>query len=441
VVLRLRFLLVAFAFLGLGLAQSEKPLLAGGTLLKAVYPGGFGVSYVTAEPLARALGLAYWEDDGQVILGLGARRIRFVVSPVPRAKSALKKLVTAERPSALRDCDGVRVPLRYTARALGAVYSGSEASLRVLLPEAGLRGITHRVEGGRDVVVLRFSRDLNVRAAGGAEWWLLGARAPEQLRDVQGLYLSRLRFVPGPYGTRLVLEGAAGWPVETAYFPGEVRFYVGPRTQASAPRKPLVVIDPGHGGADAGARYGNLTEKEIVLKVARETAQRLGRRGYRVVLTRDRDRNVSTFERAQWAARADVFVSVHLAGARGVPGGPVIYRYTTARNDVPLFVARARTLLDRGGYPPVLRRFARSSSEVAAFSDAVEEEFGRIGLTSRRAQTPLFLLEHAPGAALLVELGSLGNATDRARLTNAAQQSAYAQVLERAVVRFLGGRP
>ena len=429
-------LLFAAAF-----AQTEKPLLAGGTLLSAVYPGGFGVSYVEAEPLARALGLVYWQDQGQLILGLGARRLRFVVTPTPRSRSLLKKLVTAARPPALREGGRTLVPLRYAARALGAVYSGSEASLRVLLSEAELRGMQHFVRDGRDVVVLKLSRDANAVKDGPGSWWLLGLRTGEQTREVQGLYLSRLRFEPGPYGARIALEGAAGWPVEVAYFPSEVRFYVGPKATAASARKRLVVIDPGHGGADAGVRYGNLTEETIVLKVAREAAARLKQQGYRVVLTRDGDRDPSPYERAQWAARADVFLSLHLAGGSAAPGGPVIYRYTGTRTDVPVFVARARTLLDRGGYRSVLRRYARSSAEVAALSDAVEEELGRIGLTARRAETPLFLLEHAPGAALLVELGSLTNPTDRARLANAAQQSAFAQVLARAVVRYLGGRP
>lgn len=434
-----RSILAALFLLGAALAQSEKPLLAGGTLLKAVYPGGFGVSYVEAEPFARALGLSYWQEGGQLILGLGPRRLRFVVTPVPRSKTLLKKMVTSERPPALLDGDRTLVPLRFTARSLGAVYSGSEASLRVLLPEAELRGVLHVVEGGRDVVVLTLSRDVNAAPDAGG-WWLLGVRAGEQVRDVQGLYLSRLRFEPGPYGARVVLEGASGWPVEVAYFPGEVRFYVGPKPEVALRRKRLVVLDPGHGGSDPGVRYGNLTEKAIVLKVAREAAERLRRMGYDVVLTRDGDHDVSPYERAQWAARADVYIAVHLSGGRTAPGGPVIYRYTGVRGDVPVFVARARTLLDRGGYRAVLRRYARSSDEVAALSDAVEEELGRIGLTSRRAETPLFVLEHAPGAALLIELGSLANATDRARLANAAQQSAYAQVIARAVGRFLGGR-
>ena len=436
-----RAVLALVMLFAVALAQTEKPLLAGGTLLKAVYPGGFGVSYVEAKPLARALGLTYWQDQGQLFLGLGARRVRFVVTPAPRSRSSLKKLVTTELPPALLVDGRTLVPLRFVARALGAVYSGSAASLRVLLPEADRQAVRHFVKDGRDVVILSFSRDVNAVQDGPGAWWLLGVRGHEEVREVQGLYLSRLRFEPGPYGARLVFEAASDWPVEVAYFPREIRFYVGPKTATSPARKRLVVLDPGHGGADNGVRYGNLSEKEIVLKVAREASARLRRLGYAVVLTRDDDRAVSPFERAQWAAQADVFLSLHLAGGSTAPGGPVIYLYTGTRADVPVFVARARTLLDRGGYRSVLQRYARSSAEVARLSDAVEEELGRIGLTARRAETPLFLLEHAPGAALLVELGSLTNPTDRARLTNAAQQSAFAQVLARAVVRYLGGRP
>ncbi len=427
--------------LGSVLAQSTKPLLIGGALLEAVYPGNFGVSYVEARPFARALGLAYWEDEGQVILGLGPRRLRFVVAPLPGSKSTLKKLVTAAVPAALRDQDRVLVPLRYVSKAMGALYSGSEASLRVLLPEARLRSLEHRVDGGRDVLVLRTDRDLNAVQAQDSGWWLIGLRVEEGMRELTGLYLRSVRFAPGALGARVVLDGAAGWPQSVAYFPSEVRFYVGPAPEDQDSERPLIVIDPGHGGADDGARYGSLSEKEIVLKVAREAARRLQAMGYRTVLTRDDDHDPGPFARAQWAAKADVFVSVHLAGSPVVPPGPVIYRFALARKGLPVFVERARTLLDRGGYQPILRRFAASPAAVGRFNDLLEAELGRIGLTARRAETPLYLLEHAPGAALLVELGSLRNATDRARLSNAAQQSAYAQVIARAVARYLGGQP
>lgn len=436
-----RYCLIMLLIFGIVIAQGEKPLLVGGSLLTAVYPGGFGISYVEAEPFAKALGLSFWQDDGQVILGLGSHKIRFLITAAPSSKTALKKLVTSANPPALRRGDAVIIPLRYASRALGAIYSGSEASLRVVLPEAELVGVTHLLGDGRDVIALKLTRDVNVYG-GDEEWWIFGLRTSGHVRDVQGLYLSRLRFEPSPYGTRFVMEGALGWPVEVVSFPGEVRFYIGPKPEQQSTRRiPLVVIDPGHGGYDVGARYGNLTEKDIALRVAREVGALLKRRGYRVALTRERDQDVSPFQRAQWAARADVFISIHLSGGRPAVPGPVIYRYAGERSDVPLFVARARTLIGRGGYQDVLRHFARSAGEVAAFSNAVEEELGRIGLTARRAETPIYVLEHAPGAALLIELGSLNNSTDRARLANNAQQSAYAQVISRAITRFLGVQP
>ena len=420
------------------MAQSEKPLMVGGTQLTAEYPGGFGVSYAPARPFAKALGLMYWESDGEVLLGLGSRRLRFHATPIPRSRSALKKLVTAKTPSALVRGGEVLLPVRYTARALGAVYSGSATSLRVVLPDAELRGFEHRVARGRDVVVVRASRDLNA-VRDGSGWWLLGLRAEESLREVPGRYLNGVRFAPGEYGARLYLDGSEGWPVEVAYFPGEVRFYVGPPPPRRTADPPLVVLDPGHGGADAGARYGNIFEKDLTLKVAREAATRLRRMGYRVELTRDRDEQVSPYARAQWAARADVFVSLHVAGSEVAPPGPTLYTYASVGDDAPVFVARARTLLARPGYPAVLARYARSADSVLAFADLFELELGRLGLTPRRGETPLYLLAHAPGAALLFEMGALHDPADRARLADAAQQSAYAQVIARAVDAYLRG--
>ncbi|WP_457630700.1 N-acetylmuramoyl-L-alanine amidase [Oceanithermus sp.] len=435
----LRRLAAAFLLLAaFATAQEAKPLLVGGEVLEAVYPGGFGVSYTEARAFAQALGLSYWQDDARVIFGLGSLQVRLPLSSVPKSKSALKKLETADPPHALRSEGKVLAPVRYLAKALGCVYSGSEASLRVLLPEARLLSLQQRVVGGRDVVSLKFDRDVNLIKQGPGSWLLLGVRADEGLRPLSGVYLYDARLSPGPYGATLSLDGVAGWPEELAYYPQEARIYVGPPAQKPPP-PPLVVLDPGHGGADNGATYGNLHEKDIVLKVAREAAGILRRRGYRVVLTRDKDAQVSVYERAQLAARADVFISLHVAGSPLAPPGPSIYTYTGGGGATPVFVARSRTLLAGGGYQPVLRLFAASPDQVGRLADRLEAELGRTGLTARRGQTPLYLLERAPGAAVLLELGSIHNNNDRARLSSSAQQSAYAQVVARAVEGYLGG--
>ncbi len=83
-------------------------------------------------------------------------------------------------------------------------------------------------------------------------------------------------------------------------------------------RKLLVVIDPGHGGADTGAVYEGgktkLTEKHFTLLLARDLARELIIRGHNVILTRNDDRDLLLSDRTALAnkVKADIFISIHL---------------------------------------------------------------------------------------------------------------------------------
>ena len=76
---------------------------------------------------------------------------------------------------------------------------------------------------------------------------------------------------------------------------------------------PMVVIDPGHGGADAGAKGPNNTlEKTVTLNLAHILAQQLKTR-YQVVLTRNGDYGLDQSSRTAVAnhAKAEIFISLH----------------------------------------------------------------------------------------------------------------------------------
>jgi len=98
-----------------------------------------------------------------------------------------------------------------------------------------------------------------------------------------------------------------------------------------------VVIDPGHGGIDPGAEEGGLSEKTLMLMLARELREALLRKGgFEVVLTRDADRFVSLEARVALAheAAADVFVSLHadaLSDARA--RGASVYTLSDTASD------------------------------------------------------------------------------------------------------------
>ncbi len=78
-----------------------------------------------------------------------------------------------------------------------------------------------------------------------------------------------------------------------------------------------IVIDPGHGGKDAGALRGGYREKDLTLNIARRVRDRLIRAGYRVTLTRNTDIALTLVQRAALAKalKADLFLSIHINAA------------------------------------------------------------------------------------------------------------------------------
>ncbi|MDQ2104153.1 N-acetylmuramoyl-L-alanine amidase [Azospirillum isscasi] len=88
-----------------------------------------------------------------------------------------------------------------------------------------------------------------------------------------------------------------------------------PPRAAPVPEKPMIVVDPGHGGVDPGAvGVGGVYEKDITLAMARELKRQLEGSGrYRVRLTRDKDVFIRLRDRVAIAreANADLFLSLH----------------------------------------------------------------------------------------------------------------------------------
>jgi len=79
-------------------------------------------------------------------------------------------------------------------------------------------------------------------------------------------------------------------------------------------RDKIIVIDAGHGGKDPGAvGYKRYREKVVVFKIAKELKKILNSRGYKVYMTRDKDRFVKLSKRTKFANKkhADIFVSIH----------------------------------------------------------------------------------------------------------------------------------
>jgi N-acetylmuramoyl-L-alanine amidase len=109
----------------------------------------------------------------------------------------------------------------------------------------------------------------------------------------------------------------------------------------SADKRPLVVLDPGHGGIDTGTKGpgGEIMEKTIVLDFAERLRQRIEKTGkYRVLMTRTDDTFIPLGERVHMArnAGAALFVSIHadsLPKKEGDAQGATVYTLSETATD------------------------------------------------------------------------------------------------------------
>jgi len=92
-----------------------------------------------------------------------------------------------------------------------------------------------------------------------------------------------------------------------------IALLMGALGQPSQAARTVVVLDPGHGGHDRGAKWGAVSEKAITLSIARRVEKYLKARGYATAMTRRSDVFRSLASRAAVANgfRRSVFVSIH----------------------------------------------------------------------------------------------------------------------------------
>lgn len=81
----------------------------------------------------------------------------------------------------------------------------------------------------------------------------------------------------------------------------------------------LICLDPGHGGKDPGATGPRgVKEKDVVLRIARILGKKLRKRGFKVIMTRNRDVYIPLEQRVAFAnsRKADLFISIHINASR-----------------------------------------------------------------------------------------------------------------------------
>ncbi len=326
----------------------------------------------------------------------------------------------------------------------------------------------HEVTEARGRLLVRFDADA-IDVVRSAEPRGSAVRAIELLDELPGFaiepgpsYVSH-RIVSGESGnsTQLVIdlraaapavaEARAAEPANAGPDPAPTATDPTPDFRAPAEIR-TIVIDPGHGGADEGARGPEGTlEKDVTLSVARRLRTLLERRlGVRIILTRTGDTVVALDRRAAVANndRADLFISLHANSAlRDVVTGAEVYYLS-----IDEYGQEARELADRDGrYLPVSgggvreidmipwemaqARYLTPSADLAAF---VGDELRlRVPLSPRPIQqAPFRVLVGANMPAILVEMGFISNPEQERQMTQPGFQTLVAEAIVAGVIRF-----
>ena len=225
----------------------------------------------------------------------------------------------------------------------------------------------------------------------------------------------------------------------------------------------VVVIDPGHGGTDSGARGpGGVREKDVALQIGLALARELERRpDLEVHLTRSEDRLVPPWERGAWATeiKADhpgIFISLHAnSGAARDARGFETYFLSEARTEHERRVAALENAAleigagpeatedpDLGGILNELRSLDHQHWS-SLLAEMVQEGLTPVHPGPDRGvkQGPLAVITNAMMPAVLVEVGFISNRAEERLLDSRDFQVAAARAIAQAVDRFFERYP
>ncbi len=218
--------------------------------------------------------------------------------------------------------------------------------------------------------------------------------------------------------------------------------------------KPVIMIDPGHGGYDPGAvNAQGLFEKDIVLSLSLKLAEILKAQDrYDVRLTRENDRFVPLDERVIMArdARADLFLSIHADSMRNdTTTGASVYTLAKTASDPKAAALAARENASGQGdiqasdneiFTMLADIALRENSEKSkSFANLITQNFrkNKIPMVNDPHRSANFVVLRAfDTPSVLLETGFISNTDEAQKLQNPAYQMKIAQVIADALNQF-----
>jgi N-acetylmuramoyl-L-alanine amidase len=442
----------------------------------------FGLS-----PIAEALGGKMTSDESGESITLRIADKDVVIGPGNAIITVGDNIVSLSQPPS-RGEGGLQVPVDFLKKTfgdlLGYAFEWHPEISRLTIARRGNRelGVTLDVVHlqGMTTVVLQFPEEpryqIDRSQPGAITVRMLSDRlTPPPAKEVQDPLVQAVVIEP----QQVRIQVAAGAQAENYVLENPFRlvFDIHSTSSVDVPTQPLertqrapgihlIVIDPGHGGAESGAvGPGGVMEKDLTLEFARELAGKLGRLGVQTLLTRNEDATVPHDARPALANqnKADLFISIHLnsslgAGAHGTETYFLSPQATDARaaraaaaeNATPpaagstatgaAGAAGAGAAAEQEDVDLILWDLAQSHhlSESQRLANLIQGEFNTaLQLKDRGVkQAPFRVLKGATMPAVLVELGFISNPEEEKKLQDPAYRDQLLDSLVTAIARY-----
>lgn len=280
---------------------------------------------------------------------------------------------------------------------------------------------------------------------------------PQQVRivlDLKVLGDFRVYTLPSPYRVVVDLRGKVTASRNGAPSPGTGR-PVARQPSTTTSSRPIIVIDPGHGGKDPGAvSHSGLEEKTVVLEIAKELRSLLHETlpQYDVMLTRESDVFIPLSERAKIAnqQQARLFISLHVNASprRHVHGIETWYLSFAANARAKQIAARENQMSEAqlSDLEIILRdlhetdRINQSASLASTMQSMLTKHMALRyrSITDRGIDgAPFVVLMHTTMPSVLVEVAFISNDQDAYRLRSQSYRRELAQGVLRGIQHFL----
>jgi N-acetylmuramoyl-L-alanine amidase len=229
-------------------------------------------------------------------------------------------------------------------------------------------------------------------------------------------------------------------PTLHKHAPKQAQRQVPAQTQEASSR-PLIVIDPGHGGSDPGAiGVSGTSEKTVTLATALELQRVLLATGhYRVALTRTGDRQVSLAGRLAFAQSrdADLLIAIHADASpdRHARGASVYVRSGEKSTQLATGAVSAARIAD--ALSPTSHPEPGSAWLQYSMIDQLNDDVRMVAVPARTGH--LYVLASRDIPSVLLEMGFLSNRQDEALLKRPSHRHVLVQAIKDAIDDYFAG--